>query len=297
MYCGNCFRDNALVAELRRQGHDTLMVPLYLPMTLDEADASTGTPVFFNGINVYLEQQSGWFRGAPAWVHRLTGSGLLLKVAGRFAARTRAEHVGELTLSMLRGEQGHQARELDQLLAFLQLQPQVDAVCLSNAMLLCFARRLQADLRARVLCNLQGEDAYIDARPEPGRTAVWELMAERARDVDLFLAPSRYFAGRMAGRMKLDPARVAVVHNGIRLEGYVPASRPADPPAIGYFARMCEEKGLHHLVDAFIELKKRPKMEAVRLRVGGGCGPGDRRFVQAQQRKLSRAGCAHAVTC
>jgi hypothetical protein len=34
MYCGNCFRDNALVAALRRQGHDTLMVPLYLPMTL-----------------------------------------------------------------------------------------------------------------------------------------------------------------------------------------------------------------------------------------------------------------------
>lgn len=38
MYCGNCFRDNALVTALRRQGHDTLMVPLYLPMTLDEMD-------------------------------------------------------------------------------------------------------------------------------------------------------------------------------------------------------------------------------------------------------------------
>ena len=37
MYCGNCFRDNALVAALRRQGHDITMVPLYLTMTLDEA--------------------------------------------------------------------------------------------------------------------------------------------------------------------------------------------------------------------------------------------------------------------
>ena len=46
MYCGNCFRDNALVAELRKLGHEVLMVPLYLPMTLEEADQSTGTPIF-----------------------------------------------------------------------------------------------------------------------------------------------------------------------------------------------------------------------------------------------------------
>ncbi len=40
MYCGGCFRDNALVAALRKQGHNTLMVPLYLPLTLDEPDQS-----------------------------------------------------------------------------------------------------------------------------------------------------------------------------------------------------------------------------------------------------------------
>ena len=43
MYCGNCFRDNALVAQLRRMGHHALMVPLYLPLTLDEASAILGT--------------------------------------------------------------------------------------------------------------------------------------------------------------------------------------------------------------------------------------------------------------
>jgi hypothetical protein len=40
MYCGNCFRDNALVKELRRMGHDTLMMPLYLPLTLEDEDAT-----------------------------------------------------------------------------------------------------------------------------------------------------------------------------------------------------------------------------------------------------------------
>src|SRR5438046_8856603 len=71
MYCGNCFRDNALVAALRRQGHEVLMVPLYLPMTLDEVDQSAGTPIFFSGINVYLEQKLPFFRRAPEWLHRL----------------------------------------------------------------------------------------------------------------------------------------------------------------------------------------------------------------------------------
>ena len=65
MYCGNCFRDNALVAALRRLGHHTLMLPLYLPMTLEEEDQSAGTPTFFSGINVYLEQKSALFLYVP----------------------------------------------------------------------------------------------------------------------------------------------------------------------------------------------------------------------------------------
>ena len=52
MYCGNCFRDNALVGAFRKLGHHTLMVPLYLPMTLEEDDQSVGTPIFFGGISV-----------------------------------------------------------------------------------------------------------------------------------------------------------------------------------------------------------------------------------------------------
>ena len=58
MYCGGCLRDNALVAALRKLGHQALLVPLYLPLTLDEEDQSAGTPLFFGGISVYLEQKS-----------------------------------------------------------------------------------------------------------------------------------------------------------------------------------------------------------------------------------------------
>ena len=102
MFCGNCFRDNALVAALRRQGHDTLMVPLYLPLTLDEAPTAS-TPTFFGGINVYLDQLLPLHRRLPGWLRRLFDAPALLKLASGRAAKTKAEDVGDLTLSMLRG--------------------------------------------------------------------------------------------------------------------------------------------------------------------------------------------------
>ena len=294
MYCGNCFRDNALVAALRRRGHDVLMVPLYLPMTLDEENQSAGTPTFFGGINVYLQQQSAFFRRAPKWLHALLDSPFLLKLAAGRAAKTRAADVGELTLSMLRGEEGNQARELDELLAWLKTQPRTDVVLLSNALLVGLTRKLKAELGCKVICNLQGEDAFLDSMPSPHREQVWSLLAERCRDCDLFIAPSRYFADTMARRLSLPAEKVKVVFNGISLDGYgsnVERGTRNAEPTLGYFARMCREKGLDLLVETFIELKQRGAVPNLRLKVGGGCGPGDEPFVAQLKGHLRRAGC------
>jgi glycosyltransferase involved in cell wall biosynthesis len=300
MYCGNCFRDNALVAALRWRGHEVLMVPLYLPMTLDEPSQAAGVPTFFGGINVYLQQQSAFFRRAPKWLHALLDSPALLKLAAGRAAKTRAADVGELSLSMLRGEEGNQARELDELLAWLKTQPKPDAVLLSNAMLVGFTRRLKAELGCQVVCNLQGEDAYLDSMPSPMRERVWALLAERCRDCDAFIAPSRYFADTMARRLGLPAEKVKVVFNGISLEGYSriqnPESRIQNAPTLGYFARMCREKGLDLLVEAFIELKRRNLVPNLKLKVGGGCGPGDEPFIAQLKDHLRRAGCLGDVS-
>src|SRR3954454_7549475 len=98
MYCGICLRDNALVAALRSMGHHVLMVPLYLPLTLDEKDESEDTPIFFSGINVYLAQKSRVLRGAPEWFHSLMRSRKLLKWAGGRAAKTQPRELGDITL-------------------------------------------------------------------------------------------------------------------------------------------------------------------------------------------------------
>jgi len=300
MYCGGCFRDNALVAALRKQGHDALMVPLYLPLTLDEPDQSEQIPIFYGGINVYLDQKSSLFRRAPRWLHQLLAARPLLRWASGRAAKTQAAEVGELLLSMLRGEEGQQARELTDLIAWLKTQRPPDAICISNALLAGMARRLKAELHAPVVCLLAGEDAFLDSLPEAVQQTAWQTLAERCGDVDLFLPPSRYFGDLMGRRLQLRPNQLALLPNGISLAGYpTPAAagsataaraEPGLAPVLGYFARMCREKGLDRLVDAYLLLKKRNELASLRLHIGGGCGPSDEPLVEEQKRKLAAAG-------
>ena len=281
MYCGNCFRDNALVRALRRQGHSVLMVPLYLPLTLDEDDQSKGTPLFFSGINVYLEQKSKWFRSAPDWLHHWLAAPRLLKWASGRAAKTNAADLGDLTLSMIHGEEGNQARELEELIAFLKKLERPDVICLSNALLAGMARRLKSELGSRIACVLQGEDGFLDALPESHRGRAWQAVAERCRDIDLFISPSQYFAGVMRARLSLPAERTRVVYGGINLDGY--ADAPAEPPkhpTLGFFARMSREKGLDILVEAFILLKERHRVQNLKLKVGGSCSPTDQPLVR-----------------
>ncbi|HTD85658.1 MAG TPA: glycosyltransferase family 4 protein [Candidatus Binatia bacterium] len=290
MYCGNCFRDNTLVAALRKLGHDAVFVPMYLPMRLDEEDQSAGAPIFFGGINVYLEQKSLIFRKAPGWLRGLLSSPGLLKLAANKAAKTRAADVGEMTISMLRGEEGNQARDLEEMITWFRSQPPLDVICLSNALMVGMARRMKPELHAPVVCYLQGEDAFLDSFPDKFRKPTWQLLAERCRDVDLFVAPSQYFADVMSRHLSLPSNKMKVVYNGINFEGYSPASAPPTPPVIGYFARMCREKGLDTLVQAYILLRKRDRIKDVKLHIGGGCGPSDQPFVAELRKSLSAAG-------
>jgi glycosyltransferase involved in cell wall biosynthesis len=302
MFCGNCLRDNALVAALRKLGHQAVMVPLYLPITLDEPDQSDGVPIFFGGINVYLEQKSALFRSAPAWFHNLLASPGLLKWAGGKAAKTRPEELGELTLSVLRGEAGNQARELDELIAWLKTQLKPDVLCLSNALLMGLVRRVKSELGVPVACTLQGEDTFLDALPEPHRTNCWQTLAERAVEVDVFIAPSRYFGDLMRERLNLPADRVRIVFNGINLEGYgvlSPESKVLSPqstvqgpagPTLGYFARLCREKGLDTLIEAYSILRRRDRVKNLKLKIGGSCGPADEPFVDLLRDNLKRDG-------
>ncbi|MBC8138266.1 MAG: glycosyltransferase family 4 protein [Fibrella sp.] len=290
-YCGTCMRDNALAVALRAQGHDAMMVPLYLPPALDEASSAENVPLFYGGINVYLQQKVGFFRKTPRWIDKMFDTPGALKSAASRAGMTQAHELGDMTLSMLQGEDGRQAKELTRLSEWLAGDGKPDVVCLSNALLMGLAGQIKRETGALVACTLQGEDTFLDSLNEPFRTQSWATITEKARDVDAFIAVSRYHADLMTQRAKLPPERVHVVYNGIRLEGYGPHPAPtAAPPVLGYLARMCPPKGLGTLVDAYMLLRERGTVPGLQLHVAGAQTAGDVPYVAGLQAKLNAEG-------
>jgi glycosyltransferase involved in cell wall biosynthesis len=273
-YCGSCLRDNALVRGLRDRGHDALMVPLYLPLILDEPSASAGTPIFLSGISVYLSNKFN----VPGWLDRALSSPPLLRLAAGLAGMTSPKQLGESAVAMLQPDAAH--GELERLIRWLRSQLAPDVICLSNSLLTGLAARLKQEFRVPVVCSLQGEDSFLDALPEPYRQRSWKLLAQRCAGIDHFVAVSRYFADVMTNRVNLSAGRVSVVHPGIAVDEFLPAD--TSQPVVGYLARMHPTKGLDTLVEAFLQLKT----PGARLRIAGAMTGRDKGFVVSLRRKL-----------
>jgi len=287
-YCENCLRDVALVKAMQNLRHDVLMVPMYLPVQFDKNEVVDSTPIFFGGINVYLQQKSAFFRSTPRWFDRLLDSPKLLRWIGRRAGATSARNLGQMTISMLRAEQGRQIKELNRLVEWLDAQHnKPDVVCLSNILLVGLARGIKRRLGVPVVCLLQDEDGFLDGLASPYSEQAWQILAERANDVDAFIAVSKYYADVMRQRVELASERVYVVYTGISLDGYEIRQTEPEIPTIGYLSRMCPDKGLDTLVDAFIHLKKNEKLKNARLRITGGKMTDDERFLNRIRKKLS----------
>jgi glycosyltransferase involved in cell wall biosynthesis len=291
MLCGSCIRDNALARALGRRGHDVVLAPIYTPLRTDE-ESVAGERVFYGAVSVYLEQKMPGLRHMPAVLHRWLARPGLLRAATSSARTIDARALGELTLSMLQGEDGRQARELDELATWLERDLRPDFVHLTNSMLLGMAARLKASTGVPVVCALQGEDIFLDDLEEPWRGRVHDALRRRARDADLLVATCRYYADHMAGYLEVPRERVKVARIGITLEGHgEPADRPEGGPLnVGYLARICPEKGLHHLVAAFRLLVERMTGVDLRLRVAGYLGGRDRAYFETVERQVRDAG-------
>src|SRR6187200_3136659 len=111
MLCGSCIRDNALARALSRRGHDVVLAPIYTPLRTDEENVAADR-IFSGAVNVYLEQKVPALGRMPGLVHRLLARPGLLRAATASSRTINARALGELTLSMLQGEDGRQAREL-----------------------------------------------------------------------------------------------------------------------------------------------------------------------------------------
>ncbi|MFW6146433.1 MAG: glycosyltransferase family 4 protein [Planctomycetota bacterium] len=293
-YCENCLRDKALARAWRAMGVDALLVPLYLPLLTDAAGLVDDSPLFFGGINVYLQQKLGLFRRTPRWLDRLWDSRRLLRWAARRADMTTASDLGRTTVSMLRGTDGRQAKELDRLTDWLAREGQPDVLILSNALLTGLAGEIRRRTGAAVACLLQDEDAFLDSLGPPYDEQAWSLLRSNLDDVDALVPVSAWYADLMARRLMTDRP-MEVIPTGVDIDDYDPAAAPPEVPTVGFLSRMCHDKGLDLLAEAFLRLRARPGLERLRLRIGGGQLGADKRYVTDILASLRRAGAAGAV--
>ncbi len=281
MYCGSCIHDNTLAAALLRKGHEVALIPTYTPLRTDETNV-TVDKIFYGGINVYLEQKFSLFRHTPRLLDKIFNRPALLNWVLRFSASTDARELGALTVSILAGEEGRQQKELATLVNWLKESYRPEIVQLTNSMFAGMAREIKKALGVPVLCAVQGEDIFLKDLVEPHKSQALQLMRERARDVDGFIATSQYYADFMADFLQVPIEKMHVVRLGINLQGHgVQQNLNGNTKfVIGYLARICPEKGLHLLAEAFHQLAQKLGKDAVQLKVAGYLGERDRVYFE-----------------
>ena len=283
MFCGSCMHDNTWARALMAQGHRVTLIPTYTPIRVDEENQSAAD-VFLGGINVYLDYRLPFWRKIPRGLTRWLDSPGIINLATKLSARNNASGLGPLTLAMLDGEQGPLKREIDELVSFVARDLKPDVVCFSNALLIGVLRNLRANYPGTIFCTLQGDDIFLKDLPDKYRAPAIEKIHERAEDFDGFLVHSRYYRDFMAAYLNLPAERFHQIPLGIDLAGHDGQVKNAsgEPFTVGYFARVCPEKGLHNLVAAFRLLHKRHPN--TRLVAGGYLGSRDAKYFKSLRR-------------
>jgi glycosyltransferase involved in cell wall biosynthesis len=196
-----------------------------------------------------------------------------------------------MTVSMLRGEQGFQAKEIAKLLEWLRREPRFDVINLPYALLLGLAEPLRRELKGPVCCTLQGEDLFLDGLGDEHKAESLALIRANARHVDLFLPVSEYYRDFMPGYLGVPREKMRLVPLGINMEGYTLRPQRREPPfTVGYLARIAPEKGLHVLCEAYHILRQREPIPAARLVAAGYLAPEHRPYLEEIRRKMREWG-------
>lgn len=294
MYCGSCLHDNAVAKALRRRGHDAVLIPTYTPIQTDQPNASQHR-LFYGGLNVYLQQISPVFRWLPKWSDAfLSRPGLVSWIASR-AMGTSAENLGALTISMLKGELGNQRKEVHRLSLWLQsLNP--DAVIFTNLLIAgCIPSLRRALPDSRQVVMLQGDDIFYNGLIEPYRSQALMELRRLASQVDLFLLHSLDYQSRMSSLLEQPTDRMRICPLSVDADDLLQIDRPKQSGplrTIGYLARIAPEKGLHLLVDSFVELRQQSDAPALKLLIAGWQGKQHQNYWDSLQAKLEKAGLA-----
>lgn len=303
MYCGSCMHDNALARGLRAIGVDCLLQPTYTPLRTDEPNVSRER-VFFGGIQIYLLQTWPWLRFVPPRMRSWLDWPPLLRLATRRAAATDAAMLGNLAVSMLRGTHGNQRDEVLRLADWLSDVVQPDAIVLSNLLIGGSLPTLRERFpHTCIAVMLQGDDIFLDHLPERQRAEAISLCRGLQQYVDVFLTNSEFYARKMGAMLGIDSQRIRVMPLSIDVTPFASPAGVSDsdektvqsagssrPFRLGYLARIAPEKGLHRLVDAFLQLATRSENQDLRLDVAGWLGEANRPYLDSLRQRIAEAG-------
>lgn len=293
MYCGSCLRDNALATELIKRGHDVLLLPIYTPTLTDEPNVSS-EKVFFGGISVYLEQYVPFFRRAPKFLDKIFDSKRMLKWASKRSIDVDPKMLGEMTVSMLKGEDGYQQKEIEKLTEWLKHEEPFDVISIPYTLLISLAEPIKRVTNRPIFCTLQGEDLFLENLQEPYRTESVNLIRSQVKHVDKFISVSHYYAPFMSDYLQIPSEKISVLPLGINLDGYeMRRDGEKDKPfTVGFFARVAPEKGLAVLAEAFEILHSKFKLQNARLEVAGYMGAEHKSYFQDVEKKIKKWGLA-----
>lgn len=263
MFCGSCMQDNTLARALRLAGSDAVLLPTYTPIRVDEENESTER-VFLGGINVYLDSKLPGWKWLPGGFKRWLDRPSVVRFLSKRSSSTDASQLGDITIDLLRGLQGPQRTEINELINYLCDDLNPDVILFSNALLSGLVPELKSRFPGRVACLLQGDDIFLDALKEPWKTQARDLVSQNSAGFDRIFTHSRYYADFMQRYLRLPGDRFRTIpltmdsdslrtNINLRERGSSPNSAPRrtmPQTTIGYFARICPEKGAFHFLDA-----------------------------------------------
>ena len=226
MYCGSCFRDNALAAELMARGHEVTLVPVYTPTRTDEANVSQRR-VLFGGISVYLQQYSSLFRSDTTIARSTLGFAVVHRACSR-AEACRPTRVCSATSPSrcCRASAACSSKEFDKLVDWIRDEPLPDVINLPNSLLIGMARPLRAAIGRPICCTLQGEELFLNGLQAPYRDRAIALIREQVRTCRPF-----HRRQRLLRHLHVGPVRHSSreewpsSRSGIRMDGYQRARR------------------------------------------------------------------------
>lgn len=287
MYCGSCMHDNTLVRALREIGFDATLVPTYTPIRTDETSVAVDQ-VFFGGINVYLQQRIPIFRALPRFMDRFLDRPGIIRRATSRSIDMKPEMLGALALSMLKGNDGNQRKEVRRLTDWLKHTEAPDLLMFSNLLIGGCIPYIKQQLDLPVIVTLQGDDVFLDSLPDLYRSKCIERMRTIADSVDCFITHSQFYRDYMADYLGIAVDKIKVTPLGLDTSEFesITNQKQSGDFHLGYLARIAPEKGLHYLVDALLQITQSNPDIKLKLSIAGWLGDDHNEYAEKQFTKL-----------